>query len=204
MTSTRISRASLIVAVLLVFGLAGCGSSADTAAKADAKNKKSHIHAAVDPSARPLSDMVTGVSQAKGGPPVGLKFELRELPQAGQPLDVDIAVVPDAPQIDRIYAKFQGGPGLDVLEGAELAPAEKPVAGTALRHVVRVLPKQDGIFTVSATVSVEFANDSITRTYSIPVIVGEGLPEQTAQTDAAEAAAHPGSAPAAGTALKTH
>jgi len=202
MTSTRISRASLIVALWLVLGLAGCGSSSDSAAQAEAKNKKSHAHATVSPSERPLADMVAGVTPGKGGPPVGLKFELRDLPQVGRPLDVDIAVVPDAPQIDRIYAKFQGSPGLDLVEGAELASVAKPAAGTVIRHVVRVLPKEDGIFTVSATVSVDLANDSITRSYSIPVIVGDGLPEQTAQTEVAAGPATPQSA--AGTALKTH
>ena len=201
-TSTRISRASWAVAVMLVFGLAGCGSGSDSAAKVDAKGKKSQAHRALDPSARSLADMVAGVTPAKGGPPVELKFELRQLPQVGQPLDVDIAVVPDAPQIDRIYAKFQGSPGLDVVEGAELASIDKPAAGSVVRHVVRVLPKEDGIFTVSATVSVELTNDSITRSYSIPVIVGDGLPERTAQTEVAAGPSSPQST--AGTALKAH
>ena len=75
------------------------------------------------------ADMVAAVTPAKEGPPAELKFELRQLPQAGQMLDVDIAVVPDAPQIERIYAKFQGSPGLDLVEGAELASVAKPVAG---------------------------------------------------------------------------
>ena len=202
MTSTPISRASWAVAVVLFLGLAGCGSSADTAAKVDAKNKKTHTHVTLGPSSRAPADMVAAVTPAKEGPPAELKFELRQLPQAGQMLDVDIAVVPDAPQIERIYAKFQGSPGLDLVEGAELASVAKPVAGAVIRHVVRVLPKQDGIFTVSATVSVDLANDSITRSYSIPVIVGEGLPEQTAQTEVAAGPSSPQSA--AGTALKTH
>lgn len=188
---------------MLVLGLAGCGSASDSAAKLDAKNKKSHAHAPINPSTRSPSDMVAAVTSSKAGPPVQLKFELREPPQAGQTLDVDIAVMPDAPQIDRIYAKFQGGPGLDLVEGGELASVDKPAAGVVIRHVVRVLPKEDGIFTVSATVSVDFANDSVTRSYSIPVIVGEGLPEQrTAQTEAA--AAGPPTQSAAGTALETH
>jgi len=202
MTSTPISRASWAVAVMLFFGLAGCGSSSDTAAKVDAKNKKAHAHLTIDPSSRSPADMVTAVTPAIEGPPAEIKFELRQQPRAGQMLDVDIAVVADAPQIDRIYAKFQGSPGLDLVEGAELASVAKPAAGTVIRHVVRVLPKEDGIFTVSATVSVDLANDSITRSYSIPVIVGDGLPEQTAQTEVAAGPATPQSA--AGTALKTH
>ena len=184
---------------MLALGLAGCGSSADSASTpGGAKNKKTlHSHSSTDP-ADP-ANMVSGVSPSKPGPPVGLKFELRELPQAGQVLDLDIAVLPDAPAINRIYAKFRAGTGLDLVEGGELAAVEKPAQGTVIRHVVRVLPKEDGIFTVSATVSVELADDSIMRTYSIPVIVGDGLPEETGKTEVAEGPAHsPSGAP------KTH
>lgn len=202
MTSTRISRASWAVALLLALGLAGCGSSGDSSSDAGTKNKKTtHSHIIASPGAPSTANMVAGVSPSKPGPPVGLKFELRELPQAGQVLDVDIAVLPDAPTINRIYAKFRAGEGLDLVEGGELAAVEKPASGTVIRHVVRVLPKEDGIFTVTATVSVELADDAIMRTYSIPVIVGDGMQEQSAaKTEVAE-----GPAPAgAGPALKTH
>ncbi len=186
MTSTRISRAGWAVALMVAFGLAGCGSSSDSASKAEAKNKKAHTHVAIDPSNRATADMVEGVTLAKGGLPVELKYELREAPQAGQPLDVDIAVLPGATPINRIYAKFQGGQGLDLVEGGELAGVDKPPSGTPIRHVVRVLPKADGIYTVSATVAVDTANDSMTRTYTIPVIVGDGLPDDTAKTETAD------------------
>jgi hypothetical protein len=43
------------------------------------------------------------------------------------------------------------------------------------------LPKQDGIFTLSAAVSVELADDSVTRTFTIPVIVGQGLADVSAK-----------------------
>ena len=206
MTSTRISRASWAVAVMLIFSLAGCGSGSDSAAKMEARYRKAHPLATIDPTTRSPQDMVAAVTPGKAGPPVELKYELREPPQAGQLLDVDIAVVSDAPQIDRIYAKFQGGTGLDLIEGADLAHVEKPASGAVIRHVVRVLPKEDGIFTVSAAVTVDSVNDSTTRIYSIPVIVGEGLPERTAQADVAEGSTRrpvPAQS-AAGTALQTH
>jgi hypothetical protein len=192
-TSTRISRAGWAVALIAAFGLAGCGSSEDAASKAAAKSKKSQTHATVDPANRPTTDMIAGVTLGKPGPPVELKYELREAPQVGQPLDLDIAVVPDA-TVSRIYAKFQAGQGLELVEGGELASIDKPVPKTAIRHVVRLIPKTDGIYTVSATVAADLPNDSITRTYSIPVIVGEGLPD--------DSPAPPPAAP--GAAAKTH
>jgi hypothetical protein len=125
---------------------------------------------------------------------VGLKFELRSIPQAGQPVDLDLAVLPDAPAIERIDGRFDGNENLTLVDGGDLAAIEKPAQGSVIRHVVRLLPKQDGIFTVTAAVTVTLANDSITRTFTIPVIVGEGLPELTAKSES------PDSDSAAGTA----
>lgn len=179
--------------------LAGCGSSSGSGTgSAASKNKKGHTQVSTDPAERPPADMVAGVSPSKAGPPVTLKFELREPPEAGQPFDVDIAILPGAPAIDRIYGKFQGGEGLELVEGGELRAIDKPAVGSTIRHVVRILPKHDGVFAVSATVSVDLADDSITRTYSIPVIVGDGLTEQTTKTEVAEGPSAPG------TAVKTH
>ncbi len=139
-----------------------------------------------DPSARPPQDMVAAVSVGKGGPPVGLKFELRSTPQAGQPVALDLVVLPDAAEIQRIDARFDGGENLPLVEGGDLGAVEKPAQGSVIRHVIRLLPKQDGIFTVTAAVTVTLTNDSITRTFTIPVVVGEGLPELTAKSEAGE------------------
>jgi hypothetical protein len=173
----------MAVAALLL-GLYGCGSSKDSKETANARISanlgKKHVS---DPGSLPPEDMVAAVSAGKGGPPVGLKFELRASPQAGQPLELDFAILPDAQSIERINARFQGSDGLDLVDGGDLAAVDKPAQGSIIRHVVRVLPKQDGIFTVTAAVSVDLASDSITRTFTIPIIVGEGLPELTAISD---------------------
>jgi hypothetical protein len=174
----------MAVAALLLT-LYGCGSSTDSTGAGNSKKSASTASKkhAVDPGDRPLDDMVAAVSAGKGGPPVRLKFELRSSPQAGQPLDLDFAILPDVQSIERINAKFQGSEGLELVDGGDLAAVDKPAQGAVIRHVVRVLPKQDGIYTVTAAVSVDLASDSITRTFTIPVIVGEGLPELTANSD---------------------
>jgi hypothetical protein len=199
----------MAVAALLLC-LYGCGSSkesdaANTSKLASNASKKQ----VVEPGKRAPGDMVAAVSAGKGGPPVGLKYELRSSPQAGQPLDLDFAILPDAQSIERINAKFQGSDGLDLVEGGDLAAVDKPAQGSVIRHIVRVLPKQDGIYTVTAAVSVDLASDSITRTFTIPLIVGEGLPELTANSDVGGRADVAGRAEAAGqaavrTGSKTH
>ena len=104
-----------------------------------------------------------------------LKFELREAPQAGQALEVDVAILTDAPAINRLYAQFSGGDGIDLVEGSNLPAIEKPAPGQVIRHLVSVLPQKDGIYTFNAAVTVDLADGSVTRTFTIPVIVGEGL-----------------------------
>jgi len=180
-----------------LLGLFGCGSSSGSADSAHSRHKSATRQVA-DPTARAPEDMVAAVSVGKGGPPVGLKFELRSVPQAGQPVDLDLAVLPAAPGIDRIDGRFDGGENLALVEGGDLGSVDKPTQGTVIRHVVRLLPKQDGIFTVTAAVTVTLANDSITRTFTIPVIVGEGLPELTAKSEAGDADS------ATGTPSKSH
>ncbi len=200
-TSTRISRVSVAVVVAaLLLELGGCGSSSSSSGSSGdaARSSQKKTHHATDPSNRPPEDMITAVSAGKGGPPVGLKFELRTTPEAGKALEVDLAVIPDAVAIERIQAKFQGGENLSVVEGGDLADIEKPAQRSVIRHVVRVLPKQDGIFTLSATVTVDLANDSITRTFTIPVVVGQGLPELAAKSGSEVA----GGSSAAGTGPK--
>jgi len=154
-----------------VLVLSGCGSS-DSGPVAHHGKKKA---ASIDPASRSPGDMVAAVSPSKAGPPVTLKFELRQSPQVGQPVDIDIAILPEGSPIDRVYGKFQTGEDLGLIAGGELEAVEKPAPGTIIRHVLQVLPKQDGIFTVSATVAVDIADSSITRTFSIPMVVGAGF-----------------------------
>jgi hypothetical protein len=198
-TSTRISRAGWAVGVAgLLLVLYGCGSSSGSSDAAHSKEKGAASQRVSDPSTRSPQDMIAAVSVGKGGPPVGLKFELRSKPEAGQPLDLDFVVLPDAPEIERIDARFDGGENLALVDGETLAAVQKPALGSVIRHLVRLLPKQDGIFTVTAAVTVTLANDSITRTFTIPIVVGEGLPELTAKSEAADGQS------AAGTPSKSH
>jgi hypothetical protein len=172
-------RAVLAAAVLL--GVSGCGSGdpADsTTSAATAKSHKQHkTPVATTPGELPLGEMVAAVSASKG-PPVELKFSLPTRPQVGQVTEIEVAIVPRAPVPDNLSVDFQVAEGLEVVGGAQLDRVEKLTDGSPLRHVVKVLPKRDGIFTLTAVVSFSAANQNLNRTFSIPVIVGEGMPDQ--------------------------
>jgi hypothetical protein len=95
-------------------------------------------------------------------------------------MDLDVAVVPRDPVPDSLSVSFQVAEGLDIVDGSQLERVDKLVDGMPIRHVVRILPKRDGIFALTAVVSFAVSNQDWSRTFSIPVIAGEGLPEQVA------------------------
>jgi hypothetical protein len=179
-------KAAWLAAVVLGYclGAAGCGSGGQQAQPGAPSISKSHRAKKADGPSKPgqefLGDMVTAVSASKG-PPVELKFALPVRPEVGQVTDIDVALVTSQPVPESVSISFQVGDGLDIVEGSQMERIDKPAVGTPIRHVVKVLPKRDGIFTLTAVVSFTVSNQETNRTFSIPVIAGQGLPDQVAK-----------------------
>jgi hypothetical protein len=175
-----------VVAAGCLLGASGCGSSdhtgQSTASTASGKSHKPHKSSAPSkPGEEPLSDMVAAVSGSKAGPPVDLKFSLPVRPEVGQVTDIDVAVVPLDPVPDNVSVSFQVVDGLEIVDGSQLDRVEKLTGGTPIRHLVKILPKRDGIFALTAVVSFTASNQELNRTFTIPVIAGEGMPDQVAK-----------------------
>ena len=123
------------------------------------------------PSAAELTaGMVEAATQGKSQLPVKLKIGLKQRPMLGQPLDIDIAVMP---QIDAGAADIQvtGGDGLTVAPGSnqiELAAVE---TGRVYRQVVTVTPSLDGVLLLGLTLSLKHDEVTDSRAFSIPLIV---------------------------------
>jgi len=142
---------SVAAAALLV----GCGwgSSGDAAKPAAAKPATAKAVSAADQLSR---NMVGAVAANKPAAlPIQVKFELRDRPQVGQPVELDLAIVPMSASVDRVSGKVEGEEGVEVVEGAQIAPTDRPAEGTPIRQSVKVLPRQDGIFTVHVVVTVD-------------------------------------------------
>jgi len=171
----------------LLLSLSGCGSGDKQAVAAGGATAHSGSHggrkhaSAAQPGELPLAEMVAAVSSSSAGPPIEMRFSLPTRPEVGQPLDIDVAVIPRAPVPDSVSVSFQVVDGLEIIDGSELQRVEKLVDGSPIRHVVRVVPKRDGIFALTAVASFAVANQDVSRTFSIPVIAGEGMPEQVAK-----------------------
>ena len=155
--------------------LAGCGSGheAAPAAAATAAVKKP-----VNPTDELAPTFVAAVASVKAGTPpipVQVRFALHDPPQAGTPVDMELALIPTTGTLDRIFGKVEGEDGLSVVSGAELPDTQKPLESTPVHHTLQLLAKQDGIYELTVNVSVDAGGILSTQAFTIPVIAGKGM-----------------------------
>jgi len=168
---------NLALSVAAAALLGGCGSRSpgDGATPAAGKAVTRGTLKASDELSR---NMVGAVAANKPSAlPIQVKFELRDRPQVGQPAELDLAIVPVSGSVDRVSGKVEGEEGLEVVEGAQIAPTDRPAEGTPIRQSVKVLPREDGIFTVHVVVTVDAAGQTSSEAYAIPLIAGSGAPD---------------------------
>ena len=160
-------RASILVLSAMAVG---CDSAGDAAGQDGTPAGTSVRKPAKDPEAiRLAANMVSAVSAGDGAGPVDVKFELMQRPEVGKPVDISLALVPTA-SLERLYAQFQAGDGLEIVKGGEMGQLVRPAAGAAIAHLLTVIPRRDGIFTILAVVLTDTATESVSRNFSIPVI----------------------------------
>ncbi len=115
--------------------------------------------------------MVAAVSAGKSATMIGLHFALGGLPVIGQPLPVDIAVVPHVP-FSSIRVQFEARDGVALSAGDVLGPVTDGLPEKPIMHKIVLEPLSEGVYTVTASVDTEGTEGSITRVFSIPIIVG--------------------------------
>ncbi len=184
-----IATRNVALAVAVTGLLWGCGSHDGTPGQKVTRANAARKAAKVNDGSQML---VSAVAATKPGTmPLQVKFALKGRPDVGQPLDVDLVIVPLSASVDRVVGKIEAGDGLDVQDGAQIAAIDRPVEGTAIHHAVRVLPKRDGIFTFNAILTVDSGGQSTSETYSMPLIAGAGVPELPAAPTASATTATP-------------
>lgn len=141
--------------------------------------------AASAPKASLSPDLVSAVSGSKASAAVDLKFALTSRPEPGRPLDIEIVVIPKDPAAT-IRVIVQNTDGLTITAGQELTIPKGAEPGVAFAHRLTIVPARDGIFSLSAVALIDTDKTSVTRTFAIPIIVGEGVtPGELAQDAAA-------------------
>jgi len=174
----------------LILALAGCNSPSDPTAATPASGGAAPK---APPPTRDDADMVTAFSARMAGQPgpVDLKFKLSRRPAVGEPVDIDLEFIPHV-ELERLFARFQAADGLQIVSGAETQHFEHPARGAPVGHKMTVTARTDGIYYVTAIVLADSDTESVSRTFSFPLIAGQGLLE----TPAAASVADPKQAPA--------
>jgi hypothetical protein len=152
--------------------LSGCGSKQPTGGAAPTSTAKR------GPSpAQTLSRTMVGAVAANkpAAVPVQVRFALHTRPAVSQPLDIGLALLPTSAGIDRISGQIVADDSLELVDGAQISATDRPAEGVPIEHTVKVLPRRDGIYTFNAVITVDSGNQSATESFSMPVIVGEGV-----------------------------
>lgn len=176
-----ISAAARWGALWSVLGLmAGCGYFGGSQSPlAHYSRPKMHAAPPLDPVAKAVSAMVEAVGPSGSQSPVVLRFSIRDRPQVGKDDEVDYALIPQVGGLDTIGVVFASLSGLQVVSHGPVLAAIKPASGVPILGSVTIRPVETGLFTLTATVSVQSSSESDIWPFTIPVIAGEG-PAQTA------------------------
>jgi hypothetical protein len=152
--------------------LAGC--SQDSAPTPVVKTTPSAKSAPAPVKKGPTAEeLTTGMVQAAGlgkSPmPVEVKFDLGSRPKLGQPLEINLALIPQA----------SGGPatvavsatdGFDAVDGGKFDVPDVE-SGEVYRHTIHLTPKAEGVLIVAFNVSLKHDDVTDAKDFNIPVIV---------------------------------
>jgi hypothetical protein len=115
-------------------------------------------------------DMVAAVSSTRNTSVVSVHFVLKGTPTVNKALPVDIAIVPHE-GVTSLIAHFEARDGLALATGEVLELHPDPTPEKIIRHQLVLMPGREGVFMVTAIVETESSKGTISRIFSIPVIV---------------------------------
>ena len=203
-TSTNALVRALALTVLATLAVA-CGggdekSAADKAAPADAAAKASQQAAAAAAKAAEDDGLANAVAVGKTAAAVDLKYNLAARPALGQPFEVELVLLPRV-AADTLEVQATGMPGLVVAGGAD-AKFSQVVAGEKYAAKVLLQVAEPGLYYVGVTAKLVNKVQTDSRTFSVPVVVGQ-LPAVEKATPAAMGAKSGGEAVEASKAVET-
>jgi hypothetical protein len=113
--------------------------------------------------------MVQAASQGKSQVPVELKFDIAQRPKVGQPLDINLALLPEIPASPATI-QVTGADDVSVAPGTKQFDIPSAEAGEVYRETVSVTPNAEGVLVLGVTVSLKHDDVVDLRVFSIPII----------------------------------
>ena len=148
---SAMKRISAVFICLALAALVGCKrDAASDDAQVEASAPKV-VRAKTPESDAELRRMVSGVSAAKDDSIIELKFELRDRPQLGQPLQVAIALLPKVPATT-MRVTYTSADARSLEATGEPAEFRDVQPGNIYRHELNVVARDNGVYYVSAVV----------------------------------------------------
>jgi hypothetical protein len=168
-------RGFLPIALVAMVMLAGCGESPSDAGPASAASNKP-----VAPKGDGLPpEMVAAVSASNNSSVISVHFALGATPVVNQPLPVEIAIMPHQ-EFASLLAHFDAQAGLAVTVGGTLDAVTSIAPEKPIKHQLVLLPREAGVFMVTAVIDSQGQEGNMTRVFSIPVIVAAQAPPAAA------------------------
>lgn len=153
---------------LVVLVLAGCGS--DHASTRRARGGAGPGAGVVTPGAAQDPDLNAAVSLSPAANLFGLKFKLVTAPVVGKAGTVDLVLVPTGNvAFEHVHVSLRAGEGLRLLSDGSMDSSDTP-AGEPVSYEVQYMPDAAGVLTLGVTLVVDAENNSLSRTYTIPLI----------------------------------
>lgn len=155
----------------------GCGgpSSSDAGAVHTAHQNKAKVAASATDGGKALDpDMVSAVNVNGASTELfTMKFKVESKPVVVTPVQVHIVMIPATDvSITHIQLLFQPSEGLQLQSGRSVDLTDL-ASGAPIEQQVTVVPQQSGVLSLSATVLVDTATQSVSRTYAIPLIASD-------------------------------
>ena len=151
--------------------LAACGSGTN-AESTESKARHSAERHASGPTIDDLTKgMASAASQGKPTAPIDIKFDIKQKPVVGGSVDIELAFLPET---------AADGLAVDLVpsDGVTLQAAANPIqiagieAGKVYRRTVSVVAGSDGMFYLGVVAAVKTTDQTQSRSFSIPLIVG--------------------------------
>lgn len=173
-SNTALVRAFALTALASLAVACGGGdekSAADKAAPADAAGSASQQAAAAAAKAAADDGLANAVAVGKTAAAVDLKYNIAARPALGQPFEVELVLLPRV-AADTLEVQATGMPGLVVAGGAE-AKFDQVVAGEKYAAKVLLQVTEPGLYYVGVTAKLVNKVQTDSRTFSVPVVVGQ-------------------------------